>query len=109
MTDEELDAACTFVLNRLRDVNPALAANATKEFNNPRYKGLSKAERKLAKVRWLCLGHRAIIAAIFAPENAAWARELKSDMSSFFYMLERRTAFLNPAGEQTGGNYTTKA
>jgi len=50
-----------------------------------------------------------VISQIFAKENAAWAHEPKSDMSNFFYMLERRATSLNPYGEQTGGNYTTKA
>ena len=109
MTDEEFDKACNFLLEGLRDQRPKLAKELTKLMNAPRFRGLSKKDRKIGKIRLLHQEEPGAISQIFAAENAAWAREERSDMSSFFYMLERRTTFLNPYGERTGGNYTAKA
>jgi len=108
MTDDEIDKACTFVLKRLqsyRDIADAL----TKALRGPQYRRLSHAQKKVEKVRLLCKNYKGVISEIFAEENAAWARELKSDISSFYYKLERRANSLNAYGELTGGNFTTKA
>lgn len=109
MTDNEFDKACNFLLVGLRDQRPQLAKELTMIMNGPKYKGLTKTDRKIRKIRLLYERDPNIISAIFAAENAAWAQEPRSNMSSFFYMLERRTTFLNPYGERTGGNYSTKA
>ena len=109
MTDDEFDKACNFLLEGLRDQRPKLAKELTKIINGPRFRGLSKRERKIGKIRLLHQRDPNAISQIFAAENAAWAREERSQTSSFFYMLERYTAFLNPYGERTGGNYTAKA
>lgn len=108
MTEEELREACTFVLRKLAEMNPNLASQLTREFSSPRYKNLSKEQRKLIKVRTLCERERVTLSAIFAQENAAWAKESKSDISSFLDMLERRMRFLDPLGGRTGGNYSSR-
>ncbi|MDE2024417.1 MAG: hypothetical protein KGO02_20315 [Alphaproteobacteria bacterium] len=109
MTDDEFNKACNFLLEGLRDLRPVLAKELTKKLDGPQYKGFSKKDRKIEKVRLLHAKDPSVISQIFAKENAVWGREPKSDTSNFFYMLERRAKSLNPYGEQTGGNYTTKA
>ena len=80
-------------------VNQNLSSNLTKEFSSPRYKKLSKEQRKLANIKALCERGRVTFSAIFAKNNMAWARESESEMLRLFYMLERRIDFLNPLGE----------
>lgn len=109
MTDDEFDDSCNLLLEKLKDWHPKLAKELTKAMNDPRHKQLSLRDRKVGKIRLLHQKYPHIFSELFAAENAAWAKEQRSDMSNFFYMLERKTAFLNPAGEQTGGNYTSKA
>jgi hypothetical protein len=109
MTEDEFDKACNFLLEGLRDHRPHLAKQLTRELDGSKYQGLSKQERKVEKIRLLAERDKVVISEIFAKENAAWAKEPRSDISSFFYMLERRARSLNPFGERTGGNYTTKA
>jgi len=109
VTEDEFDKACNFLLEGLRDQLPNLAKDLTKLMNGNKYKNLSKKDRKIAKIMLLHQKDPNAISQIFARENSAWLSEPRSDTSSFFYMLERRTTFLNPYGEQTGGNYTSKA
>jgi hypothetical protein len=108
MDDHEFDEACNFLLAGVRDLYPDISKNLTKTLNAPKYKPLSKTERKVAKIRLLHHQHPEVISHIYAKENAAWARESRSDISNFFYKLERRADSLNAYGELTGGNFTAK-
>lgn len=109
MTDAEFDKACNFLLEGLRDMFPLASKELTKSLNGAKFKQLTKRQRKVMKIKMLHAKNPDIISQIYARENAAWALEKRSSVSNFFDALENRAIPLNPAGEITGGNYSSRA
>lgn len=107
MTNKEIDEFCTYVLNRLRDLNQNLSIELTSISKEPEYRSMPKEKRKIEKVKLLYEREPALFQEIVRPLNIEWLNEPRSP-TNFFDILDRKSDSLNMFGELTGGNYSGK-
>lgn len=107
LDDDELNVICNSVLDELSKRDQVLSCLLTKQLKAPQYKKLTTKQRKIEKVRRLYSRDRMLFKSIFELLNVELRAE-KISPDNFFDLLDKKMISLNPFGELTGGNFSSK-
>lgn len=105
--NDELDTICNRVLDELRIRDQALSRELTLQLKAPQFKELTTTQRKFEKIRRLYLRDKILFKSIFEILNVELRAE-KISPDNFFDLLDKKMIPLNPFGEITGGNFSSK-
>lgn len=107
---DEAERSCDRILNMLREMEPRISTNLTKQFTGPSFAGMNPGARKFRKVTRLASDNetlfRSIVEKLAQQAGSAGTAVETSSLARFLEVMPKlRSGTLENHHEVTGGNF----